>query len=391
MRSPTLKGFPGTPAPSKSSLIASVRAPNMTNKKMPSMLPHIEALETYETYDPMEVMAERAGVTPENIIRLNGNENPYGPSPKVAAALGDYQNFNYYPDPGQRNLRRVLSDYLNVEPERIVAGNGSDELIDLLLRIYVGVGDNVIIPTPTFGMYTFSTGICGGETISVERDDTFEIDLEAMKSAITSNSKIIFLASPNNPTGNIVPEAQARALLDTGLLVVMDEAYFEFCGETAIPLLSEYPNLVVLRTFSKWAGLAGLRIGVGAMNQDLATTMMAMKPPYNVNLAAEVAVTTSLEDTSGLLARVAQIVEERDRMMEKLKQVPSLTPWPSRANFILCEVPDGRGKEIFEGLCSRGIFLRYWSNGSLKNFIRTSIGLPHETDAVVEAFRELCA
>jgi histidinol-phosphate aminotransferase len=180
-------------------------------------------------------------------------------------------------------------------------------------------------------------------------------------------------------------------MLDTGLLVVMDEAYFEFCGETAIPLLSEYSNLVVLRTFSKWAGLAGLRIGVGAMDPNLAATMMAMKPPYNVNLAAEVALTTSLEDTPGLLERVKQIVTERDRMMEQLKQVPNLKPWPSQANFILCQVPDGRGKEIFEGLCSRGIFLRYWSSGRLKNFIRTSIGLPHETDAVVEAFRELCA
>ena len=363
----------------------------MTRKNMPSMLPHIQALETYEGVDPMEVMAERAGIPPEKIIRLNGNENPYGPSPKVAAALGDYQNYNYYPDPGQRNLRRVLSGYLGVEQEHIVAGNGSDEMIDLLLRMYVGIGDNVIIPSPTFGMYSFSAGICGGEAISVERGENFEIDLEAMKSAINNKSKIIFLTSPNNPTGNIVPEAQTRAMLDTGLLVVMDEAYFEFCGETAIPLLSEYPNLVVLRTFSKWAGLAGLRIGVGAMDPDLAATMMAMKPPYNVNLAAEVALTTSLEDTPGLLERVQQIVTERDRMMDQLKQVPNLTPWPSQANFILCQVPDGRGKEIFEGLCSRGIFLRYWSSGRLKNFIRTSIGLPHATAAGVEAFSNLCA
>ena len=361
------------------------------SNKMPSMLPHIQALETYEGVDPMEVMAERAGISPDKIIRLNGNENPYGPSPKVSSALGDYENYNYYPDPGQRNLRRVLSGYLNVEPEKIVAGNGSDELIDLLLRMYVGIGDNVIIPTPTFGMYSFSAGICGGEAISVERDENYEIDLTAMKAAITPKSKIIFLTSPNNPTGNIVPEYQTRALLDTGLLVVMDEAYFEFCGDTAIPLLTEYQNLVVLRTFSKWAGLAGLRIGVGAMDSSLAATMMAMKPPYNVNLAAEVALTTSLEDTPGLLERVAEIVAERERMMQQLLDVPNLTPWPSRANFILCEVPDGRGQEIFDGLCSRGIFLRYWSSGRLKNFIRTSIGLPHETDAVVDAFRELCA
>ena len=242
--------------------------------------------------------------------------------------------------------------------------------------MYVGIGDNVIIPTPTFGMYSFSAGICGGEAISVERDENYEIDLTAMKAAITPKSKIIFLTSPNNPTGNIVPEYQTRALLDTGLLVVMDEAYFEFCGDTAIPLLTEYQNLVVLRTFSKWAGLAGLRIGVGAMDSSLAATMMAMKPPYNVNLAAEVALTTSLEDTPGLLERVAEIVAERERMMQQLLDVPNLTPWPSRANFILCEVPDGRGQEIFDGLCSRGIFLRYWSSGRLKNFIRTSIGLP---------------
>jgi histidinol-phosphate aminotransferase len=240
-------------------------------------------------------------------------------------------------------------------------------------------------------MYSFSAGICGGEAISVERDENYEIDLTAMKAAITPKSKIIFLTSPNNPTGNIVPEYQTRALLDTGLLVVMDEAYFEFCGDTAIPLLTEYQNLVVLRTFSKWAGLAGLRIGVGAMDSRLAATMMSMKPPYNVNLAAEVALTTSLEDTPGLLERVAEIVAERERMMQQLLDVPNLTPWPSRANFILCEVPDGRGQEIFDGLCSRGIFLRYWSSGRLKNFIRTSIGLPHETDAVVDAFRELCA
>ncbi len=361
------------------------------SQAMPSMLPHIRALETYEGVDPMEVMAERAGIPPEKIIRLNGNENPYGPSPKVAEALGSFQNFNYYPDPGQRNLRRVLSGYLKVEPEQIVAGNGSDEMIDLILRMYVGVGDNVLIPTPTFGMYSFSAGICGGKAIPVERDNNFEIDLEAMISAITPKSKIIFLTSPNNPTGNIVPEAQTRALLDTGLLVVMDEAYFEFCGETAIPMLSEYKNLVVLRTFSKWAGLAGLRIGVGAMDQELATTMMAMKPPYSVNLAAEVALTTSLEDTPRLLERVNQIIAERNRMMERLKQIPGLTPWPSQANFILCQVPEGRGKQIFEGLCSRGIFLRYWGEGRLKDYIRTSIGLPHETDAVVEAFTELCA
>ena len=230
------------------------------------MVPHIRRLKTYQGVDPMEVMAEQAGIPPEKVIRLNGNENPYGPSPTVAVALGEFQNYNHYPDPGQRRLREALSDYVDAPAEQIVAGNGSDELIDLLLRMFLGPGENIIIPTPTFGMYAFSAEVCGGEAIAVPRDKNFEIDIEATKLAMTPATKGIFLPSPNNPTGNIATEVQIRALLETGLLVVVDEAYFEFCGETVLPLVQEYSNLVVLRTFSKWAGLAGLRIGLGVMN-----------------------------------------------------------------------------------------------------------------------------
>ncbi|PKB63821.1 MAG: histidinol-phosphate transaminase [SAR202 cluster bacterium Io17-Chloro-G2] len=353
------------------------------------LLPHIRSIKPYSGVDPMEAMAAQAGIPPEKVIRLNGNENPYGPSPKVAEALGAFPHYNHYPDPDQRRLRDSLSDYLGVDPGRIVAGNGSDELIDLLLRMFVGPGDNIIIPTPTFGMYAFSTEVCGGEVISVERDENFEIDLENMRTAATANTKATFFPSPNNPSGNIASEAQIKGMLDTGMLVVVDEAYYEFCGETAIPLVDEYPNLVVLRTFSKWAGLAGLRIGLGVMHPDLASTMMGMKPPYNVNLASEIALLASLDDRPGLLERVNSIVEERDRMMELLKQIPGVAPWPSRANFILCKLPVGRGQDIFEGFCRKGIFLRYWDTPQLKDFIRISVGLPHETDAVVEALREL--
>lgn len=353
------------------------------------MLPHIRGIKPYEGVDPMEAMAEQAGIPPEKVIRLNGNENPYGPSPRVPEALGAFPHYNHYPDPDQRRLRERLSEYLGVAQEQIVAGNGSDELIDLLLRMFVGPGDNIILPTPTFGMYAFTTEVCGGETISVERNSDFEIDLEGMRTAANAHTKATFFASPNNPTGNIASDAHVRGLLETGMLVVVDETYYEFCGHTALPLLDEYPNLVVLRTFSKWAGLAGLRIGLGVMNPDLAATMMGMKPPYNVNLAAEIALLASLEDHAGLLERVNNIVAERDRMMDLLKQIPGITPWPSQANFILCQLPRGRGQEIFEGLCRRGIFLRYFGSGQLKDYVRASVGLPHETDAVVQALTEL--
>ena len=355
------------------------------------LLPHIRQLGAYQGVEPLEAMAERAGIPPENIIRLNGNENPYGASLRVAAALAEFRNFNHYPDPEQRQLRQALASYVGVGPEQLVAGNGSDELIDLLLRIFVGPGDQVIIPSPSFGMYSVNTEFCGGEAVLVPRDANFEIDLEAVKLAVNSRTKAVLLCSPNNPSGNTVSEAEVRALLDTGRLVVVDEAYFEFCGQTAMPLLAEYPNLVALRTFSKWAGLAGLRIGLGAMHPELAGTIMTVKPPYNVNLAAEVALIASLDDIPALLERVQSIIAERERMAGLLAAIPGVHPYPSQANFILVRLPDGSGPRIFDALCQRGIFLRHWNNPRLADCIRISVGLPEETDAVAAALSELVA
>lgn len=363
--------------------------PEFTQQMKESMLAHIRGLDVYQGVEPVEVMAERAGIAPDKIIRLNGNENPYGPSPTVASALSDFANFNHYPDPEQRQLRQALSGYVGIDPERIIAGNGSDELIDMLFRMFIGPGDNIINLTPTFGMYSLGAEICGGQAISVPRDENFEIDLESVKLAINDRTKVIVVCSPNNPTGNMPTEAEVRSLLDTGILIIVDEAYFEFSGETLLPLLDEYPNLVVLRTFSKWAGLAGLRIGLGAMHPDLARTMMSVKPPYNVNLAAEVALLASLEDMPALLERVNAIVDERERMLGLLSAIPTVKPYPSKANFILCQLPEGSGERVFEGLCNRGIFLRHWSNPRLKDCVRTSVGLPEENDAVAAALADL--
>lgn len=353
------------------------------------LLPHIRNLKTYDGVDPMEVMAQQAGIAPEKVIRLNGNENPFGPSPEVVKALGGFQHYNHYPDPDQRQLRETLSGYLGVPADRIIAGNGSDELIDMILRMFLGQGENIVIPTPTFGMYAFSAEVCGGKVKSVPRNEIFDIDIDATIAAFDEDTKAIFLASPNNPTGNTASETAIRALLSTGKIVVVDETYYEFCGHTVLPLVDEFANLVVLRTFSKWAGLAGLRIGLGVMDQDIARTMMSMKSPYNVNLAAEVALIASLNDRPTLLNRVQAIVQERKRMIGLLEDIPGIQVWPSQANFILCRLPEGRGQEIFEGLCRRGIFLRYFNTAQLKDYVRASVGLPEETDQVVAALKDL--
>ena len=351
--------------------------------------PHIRRLDTYKGVEPTDVLAQKAGIPPDKVIRLNGNENPYGPSPRVAEALAAFKSYNLYPDPEQRRLRDALSQYLGVGPEHIVAGNGSDEIIDLVLRMFLGPGESIIDPAPTFGMYAVCARICGGDVVTVPRDDSLEIDIEGTELAVDSRTKAILFASPNNPTGNLAPEWQVRRLLEMGIIVVVDETYYEFCGETVLPLVHEYPNLIVLRTFSKWAGLAGLRIGLGVMHPDIAGTMMSVKPPYNVNLAAEAALLASLEDRKGLIARVNAIVAERERMFAMLGDLPGVRPWPSRANFIFCEFPEGTGTQIFEALAGRGIFLRHFSNPRFRDFVRVSVGLPHETDAVVDSLRQI--
>ncbi|MFQ5861161.1 MAG: histidinol-phosphate transaminase [Dehalococcoidia bacterium] len=353
------------------------------------ILPHLRSLKHYEGVDPVEVLAQRAGIPPEQVIKLDGNENPYGPSPRVLETLARFRDYHRYPDPSQRRIRAALADHTGMESERIVATSGADELIDLLVRLLVAPGEAVLVVSPTFGMYAFNAQVSGGRVMEVERDEEFDIDVAAVKGALDSSVKLIFIASPNNPTGNAATEEQVRWLLELGPAVVVDETYHDFYGGTVLPLVREYPNLVVLRTLSKWAGLAGLRVGFGVMDPEVAQVMLAMKPPYNVNLAAEVALLASLEDREFLLGRVREIVRERERFFALLQQVPGLKPWPSQGNFILCQLPQGQGKATYEALARRGIVVRYFDTPRLRDCIRITVGLPHQDDAVVEALQAL--
>ena len=221
------------------------------------------------------------------------------------------------------------------------------------------------------------------------RDELFEIDLDAVKDATGPRTKMIFISSPNNPTGNLASESQVRGLLAMGLIVVVDEAYYEFCGQTVAGLIPDHENLVVLRTMSKWAGLAGLRVGYGIMSPALVKHVIDIKSPYNVNVAAEAALLASIEDAPALLEKVALITEERERMHSLLQSMPGVTPWPSYGNFILCQFPPGRAQAIYEGLAKRGIFVRNFDSERLRDCFRMSVGTPDQTDALIEAMNEL--
>ena len=349
--------------------------------------PHLRDIEAFAPADPPELQATRAGIPQEQIVRLNANENPYGFSPKVVDAVASVP-YNIYPDPFQRQVRAALSEFTGLPAETIVAGAGSDEIIDLIFRLVMEPGDTIIDSEPTFGMYSFDARVNGARTVMVQRDERFDVDVDAVMRAIDDSAKMIFLCSPNNPTGNVATQEQIEGLLATGLLVIIDEAYWEFSGRTAAPLTRDHENLIVLRTMSKWAGIAGLRIGYGIMSPTLVNHIMDIKQPYNVTTAAEAALMATLEDADYLNGNRDLIVEERERMSEMLGRIPGVTPWPSGGNFILCEFAPGRAGEIFDKMARRGIFLRKFGSRRLEDFFRISVGTPSDTDAVIAALQE---
>ena len=336
-----------------------------------------------------ETLEREVEVPVDGIIKLDANENPYGCSPRVQQALAAYPSLHIYPDAGQADLRELLQGYTGVDAECIVACNGSDQLIDHILSLFVEPGDEVINCIPTFDIFRFRTEMCRGNLVEVVRDEDFTVNVDAVKAAITKKTKMILLATPNNPTGTIMPQKDILELVDTGVPVMVDEAYVEFSGETVTQLVSQYKNMMVLRTFSKWAGLAGLRIGYGIFPPKIADYLLKIKLPYNVNVAARVAVRESLNDLDYLMSRVRAIIAERERLFEELSKLEFLKPFPSKANFIYCSVLNGSASEIQQKLEKRGILIRYFDIPLLRNAIRISVGKPEHTDAVVEALKEV--
>lgn len=351
------------------------------------MQTHLLAAEPYRGVDPPGILAHRLNIPVESLVKLDANENPYGPSPKVAEALARYTDYHIYTDPQQRRVRDVLAGYTGVTPDKIVAGAGSDELIDLLLRLFAAPGDRVIQCVPTFGMYATFTHAVGADLVSVPLNETFDVDVEKVRQEYQNGAKLLFLSSPNNPTGNLVDAATVRQLLELDIVVVVDEAYFEFSHNTVVSLIAENSNLVVLRTLSKWAGLAGMRLGYGLMDSVVAERLMAIKPPYNINIAAEVALIASLEDKETLLNRVQTIVKEREYLFQQLSMISGVVPIPSHANFILCRLPEGKGRLVQQGLAKRGVLVRYYDATRLRDYIRVSVGLRYQNEALIEGLK----
>jgi histidinol-phosphate aminotransferase len=352
------------------------------------------SLPPYTPIEPLEVLSARLGIPIDAIVKLDANENPYGPSPKARAALAELAFPHIYPDPESRALRSGLAEFTGLPAEYLLAGAGADELIDLLLRVLLEPGDCVINCPPTFGMYPFDTLLNAGQVVDVPRRADFSLDIPAIQKAVEAHKpKALFLTTPNNPDGSLPTPAEINALLDLPVLVVVDEAYIEFTAEGGwlgeqITRLSEVPrreNLVVLRTFSKWSGLAGLRVGYGAFPKGLLPALWKAKQPYNVNVAASAAALGSLADLDYLAGNVARLREERERLFGLLDSIPYLRPVPSQANFILCKVVGRSAKQLKEDLARQGVLVRYYANALLQDYIRVSVGRPRDSDALLAA------
>ena len=367
-----------------------------TGKSRPSirdlMRPDLHHFAGYTPVVPVErLVAETSAssgvaLTP---IKLDANENPYGPSPRVLQAISESEALHTYPDGEQRTLRAALAEYAGLATENIIVGNGSDEVLDMIIRLLLEPGDKVLSCIPTFGMYKFLTDVAGGQLIELERTSDYGIDLDAIKAATDERTKLIFLASPNNPTGNSVPREQVITLLEMGLFVVIDEAYFEFAGHTVADMVNDYENLMVARTFSKWAGLAGVRIGYAIVSPEVGSYLNQIKQPYNVSVFAQIAALESLRDREYLMRNVQALVQERARLFDFLQGIDYLSPVPSEGNYILCNVTSGNGEQVFNLLKQRNIFVRYYDRPYLKNCFRISVGKPEETDRLVDALAEI--
>lgn len=355
-----------------------------------------QSFPAYVPIEPFEVLSERLGIPAGQIVKLDANENPYGPSPRARAALAQLAFAHIYPDPESRALRLALHEMTGVPMEHLLAGAGADELIDLLLRVVLEPDDTVINLPPTFGMYDFDTRLNAGQVLDIPRRADFSIDLPAVQQAVAAHHpKVIFVTTPNNPDGSLPDPSELDELLALPLLVVIDEAYIEFTrqggrlGEklSRIGQVAQRENLVVLRTFSKWAGLAGLRVGYGAFPAWLMPTLWKAKQPYNVSVAASQAAIASIADLDWLAQNVAQLRTERERLFAALQTIPFLRPFPSEANYILCAVNEGSALAIKQRLMKQGVLVRHYDTALLRDYIRISVGRPYDSDVVLAALR----
>ncbi|ETW98090.1 histidinol-phosphate transaminase [Candidatus Entotheonella palauensis] len=320
--------------------------------------------------------------------KLNTNENPYPPSPRVAEALQRVQgaDLRLYSDPLATPLRATAARIHGCEVDQVIAGNGSDDILTMIFRTFLDPGDVVATAAPSYSLYSALSAMQAARFVEIPMEPGYTLP----ENLNACGAKVLLIVNPNSPTGVLYSQQALRSLLDKAQsMVVLDEAYAEFAGESAIDLLNEYPHLIVTRTFSKSYALAGLRLGLGFAHPEVIRQLMKVKDSYNLDRLAIVAGCAALEDQAWLEKTTAKIIRTRTRMLAEFETMGLHVP-PSRSNFVFPRIPGGRAKEVFEALEKRRILVRYFGSlPMIADSLRVTVGTDEEADAFLEALKEI--
>jgi histidinol-phosphate aminotransferase len=338
----------------------------------------LDGITPYQTGKSLEDMARELGLT--ELVRLSANESSLGPSPRVVAAIArEASRVHLYPDGGSTALREALAGRLGVSPDQLIVGNGADELLAILGTAALEPRDEVLLPQPSFEPYTTVVQLAGAQPVPSPLAG-YDTDLDDMRRRVTARTKMVFICSPHNPAGTIVRRIPLAAFLDwlaaDPPLVVLDEAYRDFCDDPEYPdgvaLLARFPRLVLLRTFSKIAGLAGLRVGYAVASAESIDRLNRVRAPYNVNRLGQVAALAALEDEDHWAKSRQAVIEERTFLSRELARRGFGAP-PSQANFLLVKVPDGPLAR--ERLLRAGLVVRDGAGVGFAHHLRIAVGL----------------
>ncbi|MCP2726876.1 histidinol-phosphate transaminase [Limnofasciculus baicalensis] len=323
------------------------------------------------------------------IIKLNTNENPYPPSPKAMKVLQnlDSEWLRRYPDPFAREFCRAISDALGVPTDWIIVGNGSDDLLNILVRCCAeGNERKVVYPMPTYVLYRTLSAIQPAQVVEVPYYADFQLPIEEL---VAANGAITFIASPNSPSGHLVPLDDLRKLAQgVSGIVVIDEAYVDFADYTALPLVEEFDNVIVLRTLSKGYSLAGLRMGFGIANPKLLSGLFKVKDSYNIDAIAIAVGTAAMEDQAYKNACAEKVKLSRSKLVVELKNL-GFTVLDSQGNFVLATPPAGNAESIYLALKELGILVRYFKQAGLEDKLRITVGTEEQNQALIEALVSL--
>jgi len=323
-------------------------------------------------------------------VKLDAMENPFLLPNSIRKAIGTAAQLaliNRYPDPSAQKLKLAVARYWNMDPARMLLGNGSDELIQAVILAF---GGPVLAPSPSFAMYELTARVLSQKVVTVPLTNEFDLDAESViKAAARSKAKVIFLACPNNPTGNRFSDSAVRKIIErTNAVVVIDEAYFSFSGKTFLPFLKKHPNMIILRTLSK-IGLAGLRVGVLTASKEIVGELNKIRLPYNINSLSQAAGLVALKHASVLNSQISQLISERRKLYNALLRTPGVTPFPSETNFILMWIEKDATK-VFQALKKRGILVKNLDRpGPLKGCLRVTIGTPAENKEFLKTLKKI--